>query len=212
MKACKTLIFTLLLAGAHSTSNTVQNDENVFLVRFNEVYDFANLKHGHIANATEAALKNAEEILQKILTVDNENRSFENTLEKIDDIYATIEMVWSPGYLMSSTHTDETIRDEGLESSRKIEKYITDLSLNKDLYNAVLDYSRTKGRQQLEGYKKKYLDDTIRDFRRNGLALSDEKREKVKALFNDLSDLGLAFSKNIADYQDTLFLLSLIHI
>ena len=96
MKACKTLIFTLLLAGAHSTSNTVQNDENVFLVRFNEVYDFANLKHGHIADATEAALKNAEEILQKILTVDKENRSFENTLEKIDDIYATIEMVWSP--------------------------------------------------------------------------------------------------------------------
>ena len=206
MKACKTLIFTLLLAGAHSTSNTVQNDENVFLVRFNEVYDFANLKHGHIANATEAALKNAEEKLQKILTVDNKNRSFENTLEKIDDIYATIEMVWSPGYLMSSTHTDEIIRDEGLESSRKIEKYITDLSLNKDLYNAVLDYSRTNGGQQLEGYKKKYLDDTIRDFRRNGLALSDEKREKVKALFNDLSDLGLAFSKNIADYQDTLFL------
>ena len=139
MKACKTLIFTLLLAGAHSTSNTVQNDENVFLVRFNEVYDFANLKHGHIANATEAALKNAEEKLQKILTVDNKNRSFENTLEKIDDIYATIEMVWSPGYLMSSTHTDEKIRDEGLESSRKIEKYITDLSLNKDLYNTVLD-------------------------------------------------------------------------
>ena len=206
MKACKTLILTLLLAGAHSTSNTVQNDENVFLVRFNEVYDFANLKHGHIANATEAGLKNAEEILQKILMVDNENRSFENTLEKIDDIYATIEMVWSPGYLMSSTHTDEKIRDEGLESSRKIEKYITDLSLNKDLYNAVLDYSRTKGGQQLEGYKKKYLDDTIRDFRRSGLALSDEKREKVKALFNDLSDLGLAFSKNIADYQDTLFL------
>ena len=206
MKACKTLILTLLLAGAHSTSNTVQNDENVFLVRFNEVYDFANLKHGHIANATEAALKNAEEKLQKILTVDNKNRSFENTLEKIDDIYATIEMVWSPGYLMSSTHTDEKIRDEGLESSRKIEKYITDLSLNKDLYNAVLDYSRTKGGQQLEGYKKKYLDDTIRDFRRSGLALSDEKREKVKALFNDLSDLGLAFSKNIADYQDTLFL------
>ena len=62
MKACKTMIFTLLLAGAHTTSNTVQNDENVFLVRFNEVYYFAILKHGNIANSTEAALKNAEEV------------------------------------------------------------------------------------------------------------------------------------------------------
>ena len=198
----------VLLAGSQweCTSTTTQGTKNVLLVQFNEVYDFENLRQGDIADATEVVLKNAEEILQKILRVDKKDRTFENTLEKIDDIYATIEMVWSPGYLMSSTHTDEKIRDEGLESSRKIEKYMTDLALNKDLYNAVLDYSATDEGENLIEYKKKFLDDTIRDFRRSGLALSDEKRNKVKALFNSLSDLGLAFSKNIADYQDTLFL------
>ena len=135
----------VLLAGSQweCTSTTTQGTKNVLLVQFNEVYDFENLRQGDIADATEVVLKNAEEILQKILRVDKKDRTFENTLEKIDDIYATIEMVWSPGYLMSSTHTDEKIRDEGLESSRKIEKYMTDLALNKDLYNAVLDYSAT---------------------------------------------------------------------
>ena len=208
MKNSITVMLMVLLAGSQweCTSTTTQGTKNVLLVQFNEVYDFENLRQGDIADATEVVLKNAEEILQKILRVDKKDRTFENTLEKIDDIYATIEMVWSPGYLMSSTHTDEKIRDEGLESSRKIEKYMTDLALNKDLYNAVLDYSATDEGENLIEYKKKFLDDTIRDFRRSGLALSDEKRNKVKALFNSLSDLGLAFSKNIADYQDTLFL------
>ncbi|MDP6032367.1 MAG: M3 family metallopeptidase, partial [Candidatus Marinimicrobia bacterium] len=40
---------------------------------------------------------------------------------------------------------------------------------------------------------------------RSGFGLPKEKRVQVKEIFNELADLGLAFSKNISDYQDTLF-------
>ena len=106
---------------------------------------------------------------------------------------------------MSATHTNEKIRDEGMESSRQIQKYITDLSLNEELYNAVVAYTKSKEAQQLMGYKKKFLKDTLLDYKRSGFSLPKEKRDVVKKIFNELSDLGLAFSKNIADFQDTLF-------
>ena len=106
---------------------------------------------------------------------------------------------------MSATHTNEKIRDEGMESSRQIQKYITDLSLNEELYNAVVAYTKSKEAQQLTGYKKKFLKDTLLDYKRSGFSLPKEKRDVVKKIFNELSDLGLAFSKNIADFQDTLF-------
>jgi thimet oligopeptidase len=92
-----------------------------------------------------------------------------------------------------------------MESSRQIQKYITDLSLNEELYNAVVAYTKSKEAQQLTGYKKKFLKDTLLDYKRSGFSLPKEKRDVVKKIFNELSDLGLAFSKNIADFQDTLF-------
>ena len=178
---------------------------NPLIVEFNEVNDFAKLRPGHIKRATKYVLELSDQILAEILAVPDNERTFKNTLERTDDIYAVIESVWSPGYLMASTHTNEKIRDEGLESSRIIQKYLTDLSLNEDLYNAVIAYSRSKDAHQLTGYKKKFLDDTLLDYKRSGFGLPKERREKVKEIFNELADLGLSFSKNIADFQDTLF-------
>jgi len=178
---------------------------NPLLVDFNDVHDFSALKPGHIKRATTYALESTDMILAEILAVADENRNFKNTMVSIDDIYVAIEAVWSPGYLMGSTHTEKLIRDEGLESSRTIQKYITDLSLNEDLYNAVMAYSASAEAIGLSGYKKKFLDDTILDYKRSGFDLSKEERDKVKIIFNELSDLGLEFSKNISDFQDTLY-------
>lgn len=178
---------------------------NPLIVEFNEVHDFANLRPGHIERATTYVLESADLILSDILSVPNADRTFENTMVEIDDIYVIIESVWSPGYLMGSTHTNKDIRDEGLASSQTIQKYLTDLSLNDDLYNAVVAFSKSKEAQQLIGYKKKFLEDSLLDYKRSGFGLPKEKRAQVKGIFNELADLGLEFSKNISDYQDTLF-------
>lgn len=178
---------------------------NPLVVGFNETHDFNSLRPGHIERATRYVLQEADLILASILTIDDSERTFDNTLLPVDDLASVVESVWSPGYLMGSTHSSKDIRDEGMASSQKIQKYFTDLSLNEDLYNAVIAYSRSKEAQQLTGYKKKYLDDTLLDYKRSGFGLPKEKREEVKKIFNELSDLGLAFSKNIAEFQDTLF-------
>ena len=179
--------------------------KNPLVVGFNEVHDFANLREGHIERATTYVLESADQIINDILTISDTNRTFDNTMVRIDDIYAIIESVWSPGYLMGSTHASKTIREEGLESSRQIQKYLTDLSLNEDLYSTVIVYSESEEAKLLVGFKKKYLDDTLLDYKRSGFGLSKEKRDQVKKVFNELSDLGLKFSKNISDFQDTLF-------
>ena len=156
---------------------------NPLIVEFNEVHDFANLRPGHIERATTYVLKSADLILSDILSVPDADRTFDNTLVAIDDIYMIIESVWSPGYLMGSTHTNKDIRDEGLASSQTIQKYLTDLSLNEDLYNAVVTFSKSKEAQQLTRYKKKFLEDTLLDYQRSGFGLPKEKRVQVKEIF-----------------------------
>lgn len=205
------LTLTILGLGTILTIIVQQNPQvrkpskNPLVVEFNEVHDFSRLRPGNITRATKYVLDRADHLLARILGISDAERTFNNTLLAVDDIYAAIEAVWSPGYLMGYTHTNKTIRDEGLESSRTIQKYLTDLALNEDLYNAVTAYSKSSEATGLTGYKRKFLDDTLLDYKRSGFDLPKEERDKVKTIFNELSDLGIEFSKNISDFQDTLF-------
>ena len=181
-------------------------ENNPLIIPFNNNFDFKNIKPGHIAEGTDYAISQADFIKNEIIKIASTERTYENTLVRIDDIYSVIESVWSPGYLMGSVHTSEKIRNEGLEASKKIENYITKLSLNEDLYNAVVAYVPTAEAKSLKGFRKKYLDDLLLDYKRIGFTLSKDKREKVKAVLDVLTDLGLEFDKNIRAAQDTLLL------
>jgi len=181
-------------------------ENNPLIIPFNNNFDFKNIKPGHIAEGTDYVISKADFIKNEIVQIANTERTYENTLVRIDDIYSVIESVWSPGYLMGSVHTSEEIRNEGLEASKNIENYITELSLNEDLYNAVVAYVTTAEAKRLKGFRKKYLDDLLLDYKRIGFTLSKDEREKVKTVLDVLTDLGLEFDKNIRAAQDTLFL------
>jgi len=181
-------------------------ENNPLLIPFNNNFDFKNIKPGHIAEGTDYVISQADFIKNEIIHIADTERTYENTLVRIDDIYSVIESVWSPGYLMGSVHTSEEIRNEGLEASKNIENYITELSLNEDLYNAVVSYASTTEAKSLKGLRKKYLDDLLLDYKRIGFTLSKDEREKVKTVLDVLTDLGLEFDKNIRAAQDTLFL------
>ena len=193
----------LLTAGCNSLPDS---SENPLINNFNDRIDFAQVKPGHIKDATDYVIVQAEKIKREIINVNNNQRTFVNTLLRIDDLYTVIESVWSPGYLMGSVHTNKDIRDEGIASSKTIQNYITDLSLDNNLYEAVLSYSKTKNANELTGYRKKYLNDVMLDYKRSGFSLPSEQREKVKDVLDRLTELGLEFDKNIRSSQDTLFL------
>ena len=200
------VIAGLIMIISCSQNSKIQKPyNNPLIVGFNKTIDFNSLKKGHITEGTEYVIKVADEIKDEIINVPESNKNYDNTLLRIDDIYNIIESVWSPGYLMGSVHTDEAIRNEGLNASKKIQNYMTDLSLNEDLYNAVLIYSKTNEAKDLRGYKKKFLDDLLLNYKRTGFNLPKDERAKVKEVLDRLTDLGLEFDKNIRSAQDTLF-------
>ena len=211
------LIGLILIQGCAPTSNDISKNSNLLkpvdkpkdnplVIGFNQDFDFKRVKPGHINEGTEYVIAEAEKIKIEIISKEDSQRTYENTLVRIDDIYNVIESVWSPGYLMGSVHTNEEIRNEGLESSKTIQNYMTELSLDEDLYEAVLKYSKSAEANSLKGLRKKFLDDTLLAYKRIGFMLPKEQREKVKAVLNTLTNLGLEFDKNIRSAQDTLFL------
>ncbi|RMF11151.1 MAG: hypothetical protein D6762_00055, partial [Candidatus Neomarinimicrobiota bacterium] len=177
---------------------------NPLLVKFNELNDFARLKAEHIPQATDITLDRVQNMLDEILAVPDDRRTFENTLLPIDRIHAVLERVENPVYLMGAVHPDEAVRNAADSAIIKFTHWETDFSLNEDLFRAVQAYGKTADAAALTGVRKRFYDDVMKDFLRQGFGLPPEKREEVKALKNRISKLGLEFDNNIAQYSDTL--------
>ena len=124
----------------------------------------------------------------------------------IDDLDNLIDLIANPVKLISLIHPVVEIQNEALKEIKRIENYKTELSFNEDLYEAVVNYSNKEEAKNLSGYKTKYLEDTLLNYKRLGFSLPQEDRLGVKMLLSRLNDLSLEFDKNILEAKDTLFL------
>ena len=152
--------------------------ENPLLYGFNEIIDFNNIQVGDIGAAVTSALKDADNTLQEVLVVKSATCTFENTLLKMDNLYNTVSKVWNIIGLLSSTHPSEDIRNEADDNDLRMQKYMVEISINEDLYNIILTYSKSKEAQTLTGGRKRFLQSELRDFKRSGMEIKGKKREK----------------------------------
>ena len=196
----------IIVFGCGQKSKIQKPNANPLILGFNETIDFSLLKEGHIREATDYILKVADESKEKIINISNSRRDYKNTLLGIDDLDNLIDLIANPVKLISLIYPVVEIQNEARKAIRRIDNYKIELSFNADLYDAVISFSNTEEAKSLNGYKKKYLEDIILNYKRLGFNLSLEDRLSVKMLLSRLKDLGLEFDKNILDVKDTLFL------
>jgi thimet oligopeptidase len=187
-------------------STEVTKDSNPLFNSFNKAIDYDQLTSNSIEEATRLIQVRCNEKLDAIIAVDDDSKTFENTMVALDELTAELRAISSPVYLMSYTHPDSSIRTAAFASIEILNKYSNELSLNEDLYKAIKTYSNSAVSKQLKSYKAKYLKETVDEYERNGFALSKEERERLKGLNNEISKISDEFSKNIAAFEDFLII------
>jgi thimet oligopeptidase len=105
---------------------------------------------------------------------------------------------------MARVHPDKEVRDAAQAAEERLSKWVSDLAFRRDLYEAVEAYAATSEAAALQGEEARLLAFSRRDFRRAGHALSPEQRAEVQGLRTRLVELGVAFARNIDEYQDGL--------
>lgn len=178
--------------------------DNPFIVEFNELNNFADVKTEHIPEATDYTLQSAQKELDRIIGIPASERNFNNTILAQDDIWYLIGRVEYPIYLMNEVHPDADIREEAEKSILVFSEWQNNMSLNEDLYGAVVEYSKSEELETLSLVQKRLFDDILDGFIRQGFNLSKEKRDSVKAIKNRIQKICLEFGKNISTYTDTL--------
>jgi len=149
-----------------------------------------------------AALKRADDSVAAIVAVPNSQRTYENTILALDDLDARLDAEINLPLFLANVSTDANERDAMREAEELVANWYIEFNKREDLYAAVKSYADTK--PSLEGERKRLLDFILRDYRRAGMMLPTDKREKLKEIEREINKLEIEFSKNIADDETRL--------
>ncbi|WP_148574276.1 M3 family metallopeptidase [Nocardioides caldifontis] len=116
-------------------------------------------------------------------------------LQEWNEVGLHLDDVLSVTSLLSNVHPDEQLRDLAQEREQEAHRLLTDLSLDRGLYDA-LDAVDPAG---LADDARRMLDRSLRDFHRSGVDRDEGTRERLRELSERQTVLGQQFSRTIRD-------------
>lgn len=150
-----------------------------------------------VPDSIKAAVKRADDAVAAIVAVPADKRTFDNTVGALDDMSVRLDDDTSIFIFMQNVSPDAKVRDQARASDEFVSNWGSALNKREDLYKAIKGYADTN--PNLKGEQKRLLEFTLRDFRRNGMALPKEQRDRLQAIDQELTKLGLQFEQNIAE-------------
>ena len=87
------------------------------------------------------------------------------------------------------------VRDASSAAHQKIQEFGIEQGMREDVYRAVLDATKNTSAEKLTTEDRRLMDKIELGFRRKGLALPQDKREKLKEIQKKLTELSTQFSK-----------------
>src|SRR5690606_11664592 len=122
-------------------------------------------------------------------------RTIESTLVPYNELLTSASATNALAGLMSEVHPDEAIRDAARECEQEVSRFYSDLALDRAMYDALaaVDVSGA------DAETKRFLEHTLRDYRRAGVDKPEHVRERLKQIDEELTRLGQQFSKNISE-------------
>lgn len=125
-----------------------------------------------------------------------EKRTVENTLALYDEALRYLDSAGEQSSLMTEVHPAEDFRTAAEKISQKVSALATDLSLNRDIFEAI---SAIDLREVKDAETKYYIEKILRDFRLAGVDKDEATRAKIKALRDELVLIGQEFARHIRD-------------
>src|SRR5437763_2558549 len=152
---------------------------------------------GAIEAAAKDTIKKENAALDAIGKLDPKKVTFQNTVGALDTLGYEANNVANKATIIKEAHTDPKMRAVAENAVKALNDWFVGIDYRENVYKSIKAFADTK--PQLAGEDKKLLDETMRDYRRAGLALPPQKRKGVEQLRKQLARLGTDFSSNIAN-------------
>jgi thimet oligopeptidase len=167
------------------------------------LHDYTTVTAQTVSDDVERAIAKGESLIEAIVAHDGP-RDWGSTMAPLDRLAEITARAYGTGPFMARVHPDKAVRDAAVEAEERLSKWVSDLAFRRDLYEAIEEYAVTEEAGGLEGERARLLEFTRRDFRRAGHSLSEEERNEVQRHRTRLVELGVAFNRNLDEFEDGL--------
>ena len=120
-------------------------------------------------------------------------RDAEATLQAFDTTILIASDAAARSSLAEQVHPAKPFRDAAQVCEQEANQLLTDISLDKDMYNVIASLDGSK----LDGGGSYFLRTTLRDYHRSGVDRDDATRAKIRQLQDELVKIGQEFEQNI---------------
>lgn len=163
--------------------------------------DFEQLDSQTIAANVRYLLKHAQSTVDTIGS-DTSAVSWSNFIEPLELACEKLSRAWSVlGHMNSVTKSDE-LRNVYSDLLGDVTQFWTQLSQNLAIYQRYLQLQNSTEFAQLDASQKKYIENSIRDFKLGGADLSDQNKIIYSQIQDELALLNKEFSDHALDATD----------
>lgn len=166
-------------------------------------YDYTATTVESVESETRAALAAADWHVAR--TVGSAaSPTFDDTLRPLDAAAGVLAEGYGRGAFLGQVHPDASVREAGTQAEEHLNKWRVALVFRGDVYEAVRTFAETDAARALRDEDARLLDHWLRDFRRAGHELPEDRRVELERLRTRLVEVEVAFQRNINDYQDAI--------
>jgi oligopeptidase A len=124
--------------------------------------------------------------------------TFENTVLPLEQLSHRLSRTWSPISHLNGVLNSDELRASYNACLPLLSNYWTDLAQSEPLYRAYNAIASNEA-GSLDGAQRRLLERALEDFRLSGVALPKERKERYKAVVQELALLGAKFEENVLD-------------
>jgi len=159
---------------------------------------FSEIDPKAIKSNVEQAIKNCKNVIANVVSSTAEY-TWKSLVEPIDDIDDTLGKLFSPISHMNSVVSSDELREAYESCLPLLSEYSTFVGQHQELYQAYQQLSESEHYHMLNNAQKKVIDNTLRDFKLSGIALTANEQKRYGEITARLSELSSQFSNNVLD-------------
>ena len=160
------------------------------------LFDYKEISIDSINKDCDKALFSCNKILKEVKNIDSNL----DKLSKMDSLEQILDSLNGRTSFLSQVHPEEAIRKAGSKIESIIQNYYLQLTLDKELFEAINKINA----QDMDQVDQRYHNFLMRDFEDAGQLLSEKDRLKLEKIDKELISLAIEFEENIAEDKTEL--------
>ncbi len=161
---------------------------------------WSRLVPGAVEPDIRAALSRAQEHIDHLTApFDVSELTFDNTLLALELATEELSMAWGLVGHLDSVRNSEDLRAAQNAMLPEVTQFYSRIPLNTALWNRIKAYSQSDEAQALTGVRKRFLEETVKDFISSGADLPEDKKARLEEVQSELARITQKFSENVLD-------------